>query len=78
MARILFGADFLEDNVVLISLINANSPLVWDSIMLGAARNYALANQATIITPFILAGAMSPGHGGRASAPRRWPRRSPA
>ncbi|HEY8198496.1 MAG TPA: trimethylamine methyltransferase family protein [Candidatus Limnocylindrales bacterium] len=60
MARILFGAEFLEDNVTILSLINANSPLVWDSVMLGAARNYALANQATIITPFILAGAMSP------------------
>ena len=60
MARILFGPEFLEDNVTILSLINANSPLVWDSVMLGAARNYALANQATIITPFILAGAMSP------------------
>ncbi len=60
MARVLFGADYLEDHTVVTSLINANSPLVWDSIMLGAARNYALANQATILTPFILAGAMSP------------------
>ena len=41
-------------------LINANSPLVWDSTMLGAARAYAEANQATLLTPFILAGAMSP------------------
>jgi trimethylamine--corrinoid protein Co-methyltransferase len=60
MARVLFGQDYLEDHAVILSLINANSPLVWDSIMLGAARNYALANQGTIITPFILAGAMSP------------------
>jgi len=60
MARVLFGQDYLEDHTVITSLINANSPLVWDSIMLGAARNYALANQATIMTPFILAGAMSP------------------
>jgi trimethylamine--corrinoid protein Co-methyltransferase len=60
MARILFGADYLEDHPVVISLINANSPLVWDSIMLGAARAYAEANQATILTPFILAGAMAP------------------
>jgi trimethylamine---corrinoid protein Co-methyltransferase len=60
MARILFGTDFLESNTVILSLINANSPLVWDSVMLGAARNYALANQATLITPFILAGAMAP------------------
>jgi trimethylamine--corrinoid protein Co-methyltransferase len=45
---------------VILSLINANSPLVWDSVMLGAARAYAEANQATLLTPFILAGAMAP------------------
>ena len=60
MARILFGADFLESNTVIVSLVNANSPLVWDSTMLGAAKVYAEANQAVLITPFILAGAMSP------------------
>ena len=60
MARLLFGAEYLEDHTVLLSLINANSPLVWDSIMLGAARAYAEANQATLLTPFILAGAMAP------------------
>jgi trimethylamine---corrinoid protein Co-methyltransferase len=60
MARILFGADRLERDCVLLSLINANSPLVWDATMLGAARVYAEANQATLMTPFILAGAMSP------------------
>ncbi len=60
MARIVFGADYLEDHTVVLSLINASSPLVWDAGMLGAARNYALANQATLITPFILAGAMAP------------------
>ena len=36
MARILFGADFLETNTVIVSLVNANSPMVWDSTMLGA------------------------------------------
>jgi trimethylamine--corrinoid protein Co-methyltransferase len=60
MARILFGADYLEDHAVILSLINANSPLVWDATMLGAARAYAEANQATLLTPFILAGAMAP------------------
>jgi trimethylamine--corrinoid protein Co-methyltransferase len=60
MARILFGDDYVRDNTVILSLINANSPLVWDSTMLGAARVYAESNQATLITPFILAGAMSP------------------
>ena len=60
LARILFGAEFLEQHAVVMSLINANSPLVWDSSMLGAARAYAEANQAVMMTPFILAGAMSP------------------
>jgi trimethylamine--corrinoid protein Co-methyltransferase len=60
MARILFGGEYLENHAVVLSLINANSPLVWDSIMLGAARAYAEANQATLLTPFILAGAMAP------------------
>ena len=60
MARILFGEAFLDDHAVITSLINANSPLVWDSVMLGSLRVYAEANQATIVTPFILAGAMAP------------------
>ena len=60
MARIVFGADYLEDHPVILSLINANSPLVWDATMIGSARVYAEANQATLITPFILAGAMAP------------------
>ncbi|HEV7811026.1 MAG TPA: trimethylamine methyltransferase family protein, partial [Candidatus Limnocylindrales bacterium] len=60
MARITFGADYIETHPVVLSLINANSPLVWDGTMLGAARAYAEANQATLMTPFILAGAMAP------------------
>src|SRR6185369_15661618 len=52
LARIAFsdrGADFLDTHTVITSLINANSPLVWDATMLGAARAYAEANQATLI-----------------------------
>ncbi|WP_347266703.1 trimethylamine methyltransferase family protein [Paracoccus sp. (in: a-proteobacteria)] len=60
MARILFGEEFVAQNTVLTSLINANSPMVFDETMLGAAKVYARANQACIVTPFILAGAMSP------------------
>jgi len=60
MARIVFGAEFVDGNAVVTSLINASSPLVWDASMLGALRTYAAANQATIVTPFILAGAMAP------------------
>jgi trimethylamine--corrinoid protein Co-methyltransferase len=59
LARIAFGGD-LGDRTVMTSLINAASPLVWDGSMLEAARVYAERNQATIITPFILAGAMAP------------------
>jgi trimethylamine--corrinoid protein Co-methyltransferase len=60
MAEIVFGKDALEAAPHVLSLINANSPLVWDATMLGAARVYAEANQAVLMTPFILAGAMSP------------------
>jgi trimethylamine--corrinoid protein Co-methyltransferase len=60
MAKILFGADFLEENTVILSLSNANSPLSWDRNMLGSAKVYAENNQATLLTPFILAGAMAP------------------
>ncbi len=60
MARLVFGERFVEENTVIISLCNANSPLTWDSTMLGAARENARANQGSIITPFILAGAMAP------------------
>ena len=65
MAKILFGDSYIDPvtgkpKTVIINLINANSPMTYDSTMLGAAKVYARANQATIITPFILAGAMSP------------------
>jgi len=60
MAKILFGDDFVENNTVMISLINANSPMVWDDTMVGALKVYARHNQAVICTPFILAGAMAP------------------
>jgi trimethylamine---corrinoid protein Co-methyltransferase len=65
MTRILFGDNFIDPETgkprtCIISLINANSPLTWDATMLGALKVYARANQATIVTPFILAGAMSP------------------
>ena len=60
MAKLVFGEDFVENNAVITSLINANSPMTFDATMLGAATVYARHNQATMISPFILAGAMSP------------------
>lgn len=59
LSEIAFGGD-LANRTVMTSLINASSPLRWDGTMLGAATEYAKANQASIISPFILAGAMSP------------------
>jgi len=60
MAKLVFGESFVDQNCVIISLSNANSPMVFDGTMLGALKVYARAGQATIVTPFILAGAMSP------------------
>ncbi len=60
LVRLLFGSDFVKKNCVLVSLINANSPMTWDDTMLGALKVYARAGQACIVSPFILAGAMSP------------------
>src|SRR5215831_10217983 len=60
LAKLAFGADFIQQNTVITSLINANSPMVWDNTMLGALKVYARNNQACIVTPFILSGAMSP------------------
>ncbi|HMF69684.1 MAG TPA: trimethylamine methyltransferase family protein, partial [Phyllobacterium sp.] len=60
MCKLVFGEDYLDQNTVLTSLINANSPMVFDETMLGALKVYARNNQACIVTPFILAGAMSP------------------
>ena len=60
LCKVLFGDDFVEDNTVLISVTNCNSPLVWDATMLAALRIYAQHNQAVLVTPFIMAGAMSP------------------
>jgi trimethylamine--corrinoid protein Co-methyltransferase len=60
LLKIVFGDDFVENNTVCTSLINANSPMVWDETMLGALKVYARHNQAVVTTPFILSGAMSP------------------
>jgi trimethylamine--corrinoid protein Co-methyltransferase len=60
MCEILFGKDFVRDNTVMTSLININSPLTFDSIMMGALEIFAEHNQASIISPFIVGGAMAP------------------
>ncbi len=60
MSKILFGEEAIQQNPATISLINASSPLRFDDRMFGALEVYAKARQAVLVTPFIIAGAMSP------------------
>ncbi len=60
MCGLLFGKDFVQDNTVMTSLININSPMTFDDVMMGALEVYAKNNQACIISPFIVGGAMAP------------------
>ncbi|NDW52250.1 trimethylamine methyltransferase family protein [Aliiroseovarius sp. PrR006] len=60
MCGILFGKDFVQQNTVTTSLININSPMQFDDVMMGALEVFAANNQAAIISPFIVGGAMAP------------------
>lgn len=63
MCEILFGKQFVSENAVMTSLININSPLTFDDVMMGAMEVFAEAGQASIISPFIVGGAMAPRFG---------------
>ena len=60
MSEILFGTEFVQNNTVMTSLININSPMTFDDVMMGALEVYAKNNQACVVSPFIVGGAMSP------------------
>ena len=60
MSNILFGKEFVQQNTVMTSLININSPMQYDDVMMGAMEVFAANNQASIISPFIVGGAMAP------------------
>jgi trimethylamine---corrinoid protein Co-methyltransferase len=60
MAEIVFGRESIERTPCVISIVNVNSPLLYDDRMLAALFEYARANQPVIVTPFLLMGAMSP------------------
>ena len=60
MCKILFGAENVGPNCYMTSLVNINSPLTFDSVMMGALEVYARAGQACIVSPFIVGGAMAP------------------
>src|SRR5438309_2037833 len=59
-AIVLGGRGAIEATPALLALVNVNSPLRYDDRMLGALLEYAAANQPVIVTPFLMAGAMSP------------------
>ncbi len=60
MARILFGADFVDRNCVIMGNFNTTSPLVIDGVTSAGIRTYAAAGQGSIHLPFLLGGAVSP------------------
>ncbi len=60
MMQIVFGEEFVNHNTVLTSLINCNSPLVWDETMLDALKIYAAHNQAVLVSPFSMTAASTP------------------
>ena len=60
MCKIVFGDDFATNNCCTTSLINANSPLVWDATMLDALKVYAANNHAVMCSPFSMAAASTP------------------
>ena len=60
MTKLVFGENFVDNNTCIVSLINVNSPMTYDDTMLGALKVYAKHLQGTVISPFILSGAMSP------------------
>lgn len=60
MTRLVFGAQFMEENCCVIGNVNANSPLMFDKVATEAIQVYCGANQGIIVAPFILGGAMGP------------------
>ncbi len=60
MTKIVFGDEFASNHCCTTSLINANSPLVWDETMLDALKVYTMNNHAVMCSPFSMAAASTP------------------
>jgi len=60
MAKIVFGEGFVEENCCIYAGLNTNSPLVFDVTMMAALKEYSRHNQAVLVSPYVLAGAMGP------------------
>jgi len=54
------GREAIEQTPALMGIVNPNSPLVWDFLMVDALSEWASAAQPVVITPFLLAGATAP------------------
>jgi trimethylamine--corrinoid protein Co-methyltransferase len=54
------GREAIEQRPAIMGVVNPNSPLVWDGLMVESMREWATANQPVIVTPFLLAGATAP------------------
>ena len=54
------GREAIEQRPAIMGVVNPNSPLVWDGLMVDSMREWATANQPVIVTPFLLAGATAP------------------
>jgi trimethylamine--corrinoid protein Co-methyltransferase len=54
------GAEAIAREPVMYTVVNVNSPLLYDGRMLDALLAYAAAGQPVVVTPFLLMGAMSP------------------
>ncbi len=60
MAEIVFDAEVMADNCVIMGNVNTNSPLLVDRVVTEAARVYSTRGQGMVVVPFILSGAMGP------------------
>ena len=60
MAKILFGAQTLDDNCVIMGNVNTNSPMLIDQVVANAIEVYCGQGQGIVVVPFILSGAMGP------------------
>ncbi|MDE0834614.1 MAG: trimethylamine methyltransferase family protein [Acidimicrobiales bacterium] len=62
MTRIARGVDqaTIRDEPSIYSVINASTPLRYDTVMLHGIQEMSASNQCIVITPFTLAGAMAP------------------
>ena len=61
LAAIAYGGHAaLAAEPAILGIVNPNSPLVWDELMVDALTAWASARQPVLVTPFLLAGATAP------------------